>query len=123
MVERYEHSFMPPQANGNMNSGDVNFALGICDFIFYHYSIKPEFARVIDDFFTRFGYQTNKVKVPNITGRTYWNYIKIGTSEELVNGNIPNNYVIEINGIAETGTTIWHNHDNIGNYSLNNTIA
>lgn len=123
MVEKYEHSFMPPQAGGNLNSGDVNYALGICDYMFYHYSIKPEFARVIDDFFTRFGYQTNKVKVPNITGRTYWNYIKIGTSEELVNGNIPNNYVIEINGIAETGTTIWHNHDNIGNFSLNNSIA
>lgn len=122
IVEKYEHSFMPPQANGNLNSGDINFTLGICDFIFYHYSIKPEFARVIDDFWTRFGYQTNRLKVPNITGRRYWNYIKIGYQEELGKGTVPANDMEIINDIAHKGTTIWHDHENVNNFSLNNYI-
>jgi hypothetical protein len=123
LMEKYEKSFMPSQAKGNMNSGNINFALDICDFMFYHYSIKPQFARVIDDFFTRFGYQTNRLKVPNITGRRYWNYIKIGAGEELVEGNVPKIYLEEINQIAINGTTIWHDHSNIGNFSLSNTIV
>lgn len=69
------------------------------------------------------GYKTNRVKTPNITGRTYWNYIEIGSHEEFVHGNLPNNYLEVINNIARKGVTIWHNHDNIGNYSLNNTIV
>ena len=122
LIEKYEHSFMPSQAKGNVNSGNVNFAIDMCDFIFYHYSIKPQFARVIDDYFTRFGYQTNRLKVPNITGRRYWNYIKIGYQEELGNGTVPANDMEIINDIAHKGTTIWHDHENINNFSLNNYI-
>ena len=29
---------------------------------------------------------------------------------------------IGINNIARKGTTIWHNHNNLGDFSLNNTI-
>ena len=122
MVEKYEHSFLPSQAKGNINSGNINFALDYIDFSFYHYSIKPEYARCIDDFFTRFGYQTNRLKVPNITGRRYWNYVKIASGEDIGNGSIPSNYMEQINNIFRTGTTIWHDHDNIDNYSLNNSI-
>lgn len=69
------------------------------------------------------GYKINETKIPNITGRTYWNYVEIGSSEEIGHGNLPNKYLEEINNIFRKGVTIWHNHANIGNYSLNNTIV
>ena len=70
-----------------------------------------------------FGYQINRVLTPNITGRTYWNFIQIGASEEIGYGDVPSKFMEEINNACRKGITIWHNHSNIGNYSLNNTIA
>ena len=61
--------------------------------------------------------------MPNLRGRTYWNYIEIGDSEEIGYGTVPNKYMDVINNIARKGTTIWHNHDNIGNWDLANTIV
>ena len=85
--------------------------------------VKTEYLKVIDDYFTRFGYKTNLVKIPNITGRQYWNYIEIGTSEEIGDGEIPAKDIDIINKSCRKGVTIWHNHANIGDYSLNNTIV
>ena len=55
-----------------MASGNYNY-LG---FSFYQFCIKREFAEIIDNFFSKFGYKTLKNKVPNITGRSNWNYVK-----------------------------------------------
>jgi hypothetical protein len=69
------------------------------------------------------GYKTIRVVSPNLTGRTYWNYIEIGPHEEIGYGDVPTKYMEEINKACRTGVTIWHNHANIGNYTLNNTIV
>jgi hypothetical protein len=61
--------------------------------------------------------------VPNITGRRYWNYIQISNDDVLGVGSIPTKYMDVINQIAHKGVTIWHNHSNIGDYNLNNTIV
>lgn len=116
-----QQNIQPLQANGGSNQGDFNFA-GTRGFNVQRRSIKEEYAKIIDDYFTRFGYKTNRLKIPNITGRTYWNYIEINSGDELGYGSVPNNFMTIINDIAHKGTTIWHNHTNIGNYNLNNTI-
>jgi hypothetical protein len=85
-------------------------------------SIKQEYARIIDDYFTRFGYAIKRIVSPNITGRTYWNYVEIGSSEEIGYGEVPAKYMEQINNVCRRGVTIWHNHENVGNYSLDNVI-
>ena len=85
-------------------------------------SIKREFAKIIDDYFTRFGYTVNALKVPNITGRTYWNYVEIGAGEDIAFGTLPIDAMEDINNIFRRGTTIWHLHDNIGNFTLDNSL-
>lgn len=112
-----------PEITGGNNNGDVNFANGNNNFLLVQYRLKTEYMRQVDDYFTRFGYKTLRVKKPNITGRTYYNYIQIGDSENLGYGDIPEKFLTDINRIARKGVTIWHNHTYIGNYNVNNTIV
>ena len=120
LIGQKQHELIPPSVRGDLNSGDVVTADSKNNFRFFRMSIKKEYAEKIDDYFTRFGYQVNKLKTPNINTRTYWNYIQISDSDDLGFGNIPTTFIESINSIARRGVTIWHNHDNIGNYSLNN---
>lgn len=110
-------------AQGNANAGDISFNQNINRFKVMHMRPKKEYLQIIDDYFTRYGYKVNRIKVPNITGRTYWNYVEIGASEDIGYGDVPANYMEIINSACRKGVTIWHNHANIGNYSLSNTIV
>lgn len=117
----------PNQAKGNTNAGDVNFSTNNCGlFTIYKMSIKDEYAKIIDDYFTRYGYRINEVKIPNVTGRPNFNYIEIGMSEEIGYANkeisVPTKDMQNINQICRNGVTIWHNHNNLGDYSIDNTI-
>ena len=78
--------------------------------------------KIIDDYFTRFGYKINNLELPNIVGRRNWNYLEIGQSENIGYGSVPSSYMEEINNACRKGVTIWHNHSNIGNYNLDNSI-
>lgn len=120
--EMEKRSMIPYQAKGNTSAGDVITSAGLNTFTAYGMSIKSEFASLIDDYFDRFGYKVNKLKVPNITGRKYHNFVKIMPIDECCEGNIPRKYLDQLNEIFRNGVNIWHSHDNIGNYSLNNEI-
>lgn len=117
----YQHSRIPNQVFGDTNSGDVTFADGAASFTAYQRTIKAEYARVIDSYFDMFGYKVNTVKVPNITGRSQWNFIK--TIDCNVEGDIPQEDLSTIRKSCNTGITFWHNPANIYNYSLSNTIV
>ena len=123
LSERYQRALVSPQASGSVNGGDVTFARNEQNFGYYKMSIKSEYARMIDDHFSKYGYQVNVIKVPNIIGRQNWNYVEIASDDEIGYGSVPTTYMEEINNAARRGITIWHNHDNIGNYSLSNNIV
>lgn len=116
----YEHSLVPYTAKGNTNGGDINVCSSSQGFYFYQMSIRQEYAKIIDDYFTRYGYKINRITTPNIIGRPYWNYVEIGGSEDIGYGDVPSKYMDIINDACRRGVTIWHNHINLGNYSLNN---
>lgn len=119
--EIYKESKVPPQANGNINCGDVVTASGKNDFIFYNMCIKKEYAQIIDDYFSMFGYKTNIVKIPNLTGRTNWNYVK--TIDCNILGNIPQMDLLEIKEIFDNGVTLWHTTAYFLDYSQTNNIV
>ena len=84
-------------------------------------SIRQEYARCIDDYFSMFGYKTNRVKIPNITGRTNWNYVKtLGCN---IIGDVPQGDMQEIKSIFNNGVTLWHNPSTFMDYSQNNAIT
>lgn len=116
--EIYQHSLQPPQAEGNLNSGDVMFSSGCLTFTAYQMTIKAEFARIIDSYFDMFGYKINRVKRPSVAHReNYW-YIK--TIDVNIDGAIPMNDLQKIKNCYNKGITFWYNPANIGNYSVTN---
>ena len=117
----YQHSLVPPQINGDLNGSDVAYASGDNRIDLCAMSIKQEYAKVIDSYFDMFGYKVNTLKVPNITGRLNWNFIK--TIDCNADGDIPQEDLETIRKACNSGITFWHTPANMYNYSLANTIV
>lgn len=118
---RLQRDFTPPQAKGNANTSDVTYAMGWNTIVLYKMSVRYEFAKRIDDYFSAYGYKVDEIKTPNVTGRTYWNYVKtIGCNLE---GNIPQEYINKLKEMFNNGVTFWHDPTKFLDYSQNNTIV
>lgn len=122
LIGNFYSANLQPNIEGGNNTGDIIFSSGKNTFSLYHMRSKNEYMKIIDDYFSRFGYKINNIETPNIVGRQYWNYVEIGDSEEIGYGEVPSKFMDIINNACRKGVTIWHNHANVGNYSLNNTI-
>lgn len=108
------------QVEGNVNSSDIVWSKWRSMFTFLPMSIKAEYARCIDEYFSQYGYKSNRVKVPNITGRRNWNYVK--TVGCYIDADIPQDDLQEIKSMFDKGITFWHNPATFGDYSQNNDI-
>lgn len=117
MSQVYQHSIMPHQAHGGGGSQTMA-SMGLLEFAFMHKHIQPQFATMIDDYFTMFGYATHRVKTPNRAVRQNWTYTK--TVGCVVHGSVPADDMNKICQIYNNGVTFWRNGNNIGNYSLSN---
>lgn len=82
-------------------------------------SIKNEYARVIDNFFSMYGYKTNLVKLPNLSNRSKWNYVK--TINANILGDIPQKDLQKIKDLFNNGITLWHNPLYFLDYSQTNS--
>ena len=120
-TSQYEASITPDQSKGNANSGDINFALGKISFTCYKMSIKAEYAKVVDDYFSAVGYKINEFKVPQFTSRQNWNYIK--TVSACIVADMPQQDLQEIKNMFNTGLTMWHNPATFLDYSQSNNIV
>lgn len=120
LIAQKQHSLIPPAVHGDLNSGDVLTASGKNNFRFFRMSAKKEYLEKIDRYFDMYGYKTNLVKLPNITGRRNWNYIK--TLECNYEGNIPQQDLNIIRNVFNRGITFWHNPNTFFDYSQNNDI-
>lgn len=110
----------PNTSRGGLNSTTAAANFGQYQMKFIHYVCRAEIAEMIDDFYTAFGYRVDCIKVPNVTGRASFNYVK--TNGMNVQGKVPAPVKAAINSIFDKGTTFWH-VDDIGNYSLDNSIV
>lgn len=121
VASMYEHSKIPAQQKGNQSGNYDSISLQKVEFVFEIMSIKAEMARVIDDYFTMFGYQTNRVKVPNIGTRKNWNYVE--TQHINIVGDIPNDHMERLKAVYNSGVTIWNNPATFGDYSQANGVV
>ena len=118
--ENYRHSMTPNIIGGNINSGDIGYAYHKMSPTYYKMSIKAEYARIIDNYFTMYGYKVNRLATPNIHKRSNWDYIKcIGVNLE---GNIPEKDLDSIRSLFNNGCTFWHTTTYYLDYSRTNSI-
>lgn len=86
-------------------STNVNVANRSKDAYFRVMTVKPEKARALDDFFSRYGYTCERVKVPNRAARKRWTYTK--TKDCVVKGNVPADDLAKIAAYFDRGITFW----------------
>lgn len=105
---------------GNPGLGNLAYTLGTSGFQLKQMCIRPETAKVIDMFFNMYGYACNQVKVPNLTGRVAWNYVK--TRNVVIKGSMPVQAMDRIKQMFNSGVRFWH-QDMVGDFSLSNDIG
>ena len=119
MAQKSDMERMPPQARGGVSSTLLS-AIGKMNFTFYSKTITAERARMIDDFFTVYGYATKCVKVPNRNARKSFTYTKtVGCH---ISGNICTADKGKIESIYDNGITFWNKNETVGNYLASNGV-
>ena len=119
MAQVYQHSMDATAFKGNVNGGSINVAGERNGIYLYRMSIKAEYARLIDNYFTTYGYKTNRIGLPHIHARSYYDYCK--TINVHLYGDIPENDLIKLRNLFNNGCTFWHYTNYFMDYSVNNT--
>ena len=113
--------FKPDTVSGLAGSnGYMKYKKGLYKFTFRVSAPDYDCIKKIDDFFSVYGYATNAVKVPNISARPHWNYVK--TRGCKIVGNMPADAIARCQSFFDSGLTYWRNAAEVGNYSLDNSI-
>ncbi len=107
-------------SRGGVGTNNVCVANKINTFNYGRVSVNKTQAKIIDDYFTRFGYATRELKKPNISARPHFNYTK--TIQCCITGSVPADDMKRICSIFDNGVTFWKNGNEIGNYSVDNSI-
>lgn len=117
--KNYEYTFAnakyQPRVVVGHSGGSQLFGSRLPQTRFYHAHIRDDEAKRVDEQLTMYGYATNRVKVPNFSGRRYWNFVK--TQGCTVSGNAPCDSLSAIGKILDSGITFWHG-DYVGNYRI-----
>lgn len=109
---------MGTKNNGTQES-DLLSTIHAKGFLIYEKCITNNYASMIDDFFTMFGYAVRNTGTPNMNARPYFTYVK--TVDCSIKGKLPCDDARKIENIFNTGVRFWKNHTNIGNYNLDNS--
>lgn len=117
MAQRKDKRILPPTVHGKVMNQNINAAYNNTGVSFYTYSVRGQFARRIDEYWTVYGYPIREIMTPNFNSRSSWNYIKtVGCN---IQGKIELSQRSLLKAIFDRGVTIWHT-DDVGNYNLAN---
>lgn len=106
-----------PNVNRGSVGGSSSIAIDKMTYTFKKMTIREETAKIIDAYFSKFGYKVNRLATPSFNNRPSWTYIKLG--ECCLKGNVPNSDKEKIINNLLNGITFW-NGDYVGDYSRNN---
>lgn len=120
IADSIQVSQLPDSVLGNLSNFNQLYNNNDFDFEISTQVIRPEIAKMIDDYFSMYGYLINTVKVPSVRNRPHWTYIK--TRNCTIEGNMPSDDIANIERIVDNGITFWRNISEVGDYSLDNSI-
>lgn len=117
LEQKIKYDAMPDAVQGTANSS-IMMGINNKKFIIFHREITPEYARIIDDYFTAFGYRVNVVKTPSMANRPKFTYVQ--TFKCSIQGAIPASAARKIESIFDSGCRFWRSLNEIGDLTLNN---
>jgi len=117
LAEKTRFEAMPDAVQGTANSS-ILYGINSKYFIIYHRQITEEYARIIDDYFTAYGYKVNIVKTPSMANRPQFTFLQTYLSH--VSGALPASAARTIEEILDHGCRFWRNISDIGNLTVNN---
>ena len=101
---------------------DLTKLYGRSNFYSMHMCYDKATLMQYDSYFTRYGYAVNQVKFPNFIqdkGRQTFNYIKTNGAS-IAAKDAPADAVEKMKQIFDSGTTVWLQLGNVGNFGLSN---
>lgn len=120
LADKQYYQAIPDAVLGSANSC-LMMGINHKFFNIFHKSITAEYAKVIDEFFTMYGYRVNRVKTPAMYNRTRFTYVK--TSGCNVHGTMPASDARVIEEMFDRGTRFWVSTvQTIGDYSNGNPV-
>lgn len=123
----YQASLLADTQGGTLAGGSLAAAMDMrsmgTGLAIWGIQMQPAYERLvkIDQYFDMFGYAVNSVKVPELTSRQYWNYVKTVNAD--VRGTMPSQARQDIKDLLDRGIRFWHDPDKMGNYSYHNSIV
>ena len=115
----YAASKEPNKLHAGSAKNNLLTAIGLNKFEIYCRMIKKNYAVTVDDFFTMYGYQTNCVKIPNVSKRPFFNYVQ--TVDVNITGGIPADDMERLKQVYNEGVTLWKAGATVGDYSVDNS--
>lgn len=115
---------MPNETRGTMNT-DIMVQSRQKNFYFRKMCITPERMRMIDDYFTMYGYAVKKVITPVINVRPAYTYVKTIACKisPKQNVSIPGSDMSIIEHMFDDGKRFWRASATVGDYTVNNQVA
>lgn len=112
----------PLNSQGSIGGNSINGGADSNTFTLYKVSVNNEYAKIIDDYFSTYGYASNRIKYPNLKTRQYFNYVKTKSASITPNDDcyISNDDLEKLQNIFNSGITLWHDPKNILNYEVDN---
>ena len=118
MSQSYEASIKADTCRGAISDSSVNIANGYQNFYKCRCHISKDYAQVIDQFFTRYGYAVNRLMTPIKHARPHWTYVK--TRGCCIDGSAPADEINKMCRIYDNGITFWAHASEVGDYTYDN---
>jgi hypothetical protein len=119
IAKQKDRARIPNEVVG-LSDSNIQFAIGRMSFIEYRMQVQSYYAKIIDNYFTAYGYAINDIKKPELNTRTRFNFIWTQGSNVL--GDLPTEAKNVINRQMDAGLRIWHDPAAWMDYSVKNTI-
>ena len=117
-AQREDLKIAPGTASGLSGVG-MSFQNGRKTFTFTVKTIDRQHAKMIDDYYTMFGYPVRQIATPYIHARIGFTYIK--TCGCLITGDLPEEVKDYLQRMFDSGIRFWADTSHIGDYSITNT--
>lgn len=110
---------LPDQSHGNINSSQGLCARNEFYMRCYRKYLRHDYVKIIDNYFTMFGYKQMIIKTPSRNVRPHFTYTKT-INCIIQSSNVPTVYLDKIISIFNSGVRYWNYPAEIGDYSVNN---